>query len=85
MVDKGANINEASAKGETPLSRNLANATAETYAQDGAVFRLLMERGVDVTPAQGREHPIVAVSKVRGGSQPGKRLGSMALRAWQGH
>ena len=65
MVDAKADFNLANHKGETPLSCNLANASKETFSADGAVFKMLMELGVDVTPSKDREHPLVAVSKVR--------------------
>lgn len=66
MIDAGADFNLANAKGETPLSRNLANAGVETATADGAIFKLLMDKDVDVTASDGKEHPLVAVSKVRG-------------------
>ncbi|PNH07632.1 Serine/threonine-protein phosphatase 6 regulatory ankyrin repeat subunit C [Tetrabaena socialis] len=63
MLQKGLSPNEANVRGELPLARVMASATAITYDQDADIFGQLMAAGADMQGAGGTAHPLLAVCK----------------------
>ncbi|KAG2491133.1 hypothetical protein HYH03_010576 [Edaphochlamys debaryana] len=61
LLEMGHDPNQANAAGDTPLSRCLASATADTAAADGAIFRLLVEKGASPEASSGSCHPLLAI------------------------
>ena len=51
LLDAGANVNASDGRGMTPLMLAVA-----TNHQNPAVIRLLLARGADVRPEQGRRN-----------------------------
>ncbi|PNH11118.1 Ankyrin-1 [Tetrabaena socialis] len=63
MLQKGLSPNEANVRGELPLARVMASATASTYDQDADIFGQLMEAGAEMQGAGSTTHPLLAVCK----------------------
>ncbi|KXZ51793.1 hypothetical protein GPECTOR_11g236 [Gonium pectorale] len=63
LLAAGHDPNQANTEGDTPLSRCLAGATAATAAADGAIFRLLVEKGAKMESASETCHPLLAICK----------------------
>lgn len=66
---QGLSPNEANARGELPMARVMAAATAPTYDNDSNIFDQLIVGGANMDSAGETSHPLLAICKVRLGAR----------------